>query len=303
MLKGIVFEIERFAIEDGPGIRTLVFMKGCPLSCVWCSNPESQDPCPEIGYFKDNCIGCGKCAEICPQKAISYVKDEGLVIDRNKCDRCGLCAEVCVANSKVLIGKSMTADEIIAEVKKDSVFYKHSSGGITVSGGEPAFQGDFLIELLAKCHDQGLNTAIETCGYTSWENLKNIAEHTDLIFYDLKHMNPQVHKKLTGVSNELILKNLENLSKLDKSVIARLPLIPGYNDSLDNVEKTMDFVKNLDNIPKLEILPYHRLGQAKYERLNRQYELKELLPVDRKELVWLVELGNKKGLRVQIGGG
>jgi len=303
MSKGIVFEIERFAIEDGPGIRTLVFLKGCPLSCIWCSNPESQDPDPEIGYFKNNCIGCGKCADVCPQKAIACVKDEGLLIDRDKCDRCGLCTEVCVANSKVLIGKPMTAEEIIAEVKKDSIFYQHSSGGITVSGGEPTFQGDFLVELLAKCHDQGLNTAIETCGHTSWENLEKIARHTDLIFYDLKHMDPEAHKRLTGVSNELILKNLENLVQLDNEVIVRLPLIPGYNDSQDNIEKTMDFVKGLGSTPKLEILPYHRLGQSKYERLNKEYELKELLPTDRKELAWLVELGNQKGIQVQIGGG
>lgn len=301
MLKGIVSEIERFAIEDGPGIRTLVFMKGCPLSCLWCSNPESQKLEPEVAYFKDKCIGCGKCAEICPQKAISYVKDKGLVIDRNKCDSCGLCAEVCPSGSKVLIGKPMTADEIIAEVKKDSAFYQRSVGGITVSGGEPTLQSDFLIELLAKCRAQGLNTAIETSGYTGWANLENIARHTDLVFYDLKHMDSPVHKKLTGVRNELILANLENLSQLNKPIIVRVPLIPGYNDSLKNIESTIDFVKRLDNIQRLEVLPYHRLGQAKYESLDRKYELKELLPPARKNLDRLTALGVKKGIQLQIG--
>jgi len=301
MSRGVVSEIERFAVEDGPGIRTLVFMKGCPLSCVWCSNPESQKLGPEIAYFKDKCIGCGRCVEICPQKAISYLKDEGLVIDRSKCDNCGLCAEVCVAGSKVLVGKSMTAGEIIAEVKKDSAFYQRSVGGITVSGGEPALQKEFLLELLAKCHAQGLNTAIETCGYTDWMSLKNIARDTDLIFYDLKHMDPLVHKRLTGVTNELILRNLRNLSRLNKPIIARMPLIPGYNDSFNNIESTVDFVKSLDNIQRLEILPYHRLGQAKYKSLGREYELKDLLPHDRKNLTWLVDLGAKKGVQVQLG--
>jgi pyruvate formate lyase activating enzyme len=300
-IKGMVSKIERFAIEDGEGIRTLVFLKGCPLSCIWCANPETKNLSPEIAYFKDTCIGCGKCAEVCPQKAISYVKDEGLMIDRNKCDNCGLCAEVCPTHAKVLIGKSMTSDEIIAEVKKDSVFYQRSAGGITISGGEPTFQEDFLIELLAKCQAQSLNTVIETCGYTTWANLKNIAQYTDLIFYDLKHMNPLIHKKLTGVSNKLILQNLENLSKLNKPIIVRVPLIPSYNDSLDNIENTVDFVKNLDNIQRLEILPYHRLGRAKYESLDREYELKELLPPNSKSLAWIIDLGVKKGVQIQIG--
>jgi pyruvate formate lyase activating enzyme len=301
MLKGIVSEIERFAIEDGPGIRTLVFMKGCPLSCIWCSNPESQKLNPEIAYFKDKCIGCGKCAEVCPQKAISYLKDKGLVIDRKKCDNCGLCAEVCVAGSKVLIGRSMTCDEIIAEVRKDTAFYQLSAGGITISGGEPALQSDFLIELLTKCRGQGLNTAMETSGYAVWTNLKGIARHIDLIFYDLKHMNPLKHKKLTGVGNELILENLEKLSRLNKPMIVRVPLIPGCNDSLNNIESTIKFVKRLDNIHRLEVLPYHRLGKAKYESLDREYQLEELLPPVRKNLDWIVELGVKKGVQIQLG--
>jgi pyruvate formate lyase activating enzyme len=301
MLKGVVSEIERFAIEDGPGIRTLVFMKGCPLSCIWCSNPESQKLNPEIAYFKNKCIGCGKCAEICPQKAISYLKDKGMVIDRNRCDNCGLCAEFCAAGSKVLIGRSMTSDEIIAEVRKDTAFYQRSVGGITISGGEPALQSDFLIELLAKCRAQGLNTAIETSGYTNWANLKRITRHTDLVFYDLKHMNPLEHKKLTGVGNELIIRNLENLSRLNRLMIVRVPLIPGYNDSLDNIKNTIDFVKRLDNTQRLELLPYHRLGKAKYESLDREYQLKELLPPVRKSLDWIVELGVKKGVQIQLG--
>lgn len=302
MVTGTVFEIERFAVEDGAGIRTVVFLKGCPLSCLWCCNPESQDPGSEIAYFKNNCIGCGKCVEVCPKKAISPVEGEGLVIDRDKCDKCGLCAEVCVANSKVLIGKPMTVEEVLAEIKKDSLFYHHSGGGVTVSGGEPTFQSEFLIELLKRCRGLGFDTAIETCGYTSWKNLEAIAQYCNTIFYDLKHMDPEVHKKLTGVSNKLILENLEQLSRLGRAIIVRVPLIPGHNDSIDNVKKTMDFIKKLDNIQRLEILPYHRLGQSKYERLDINYELKDLLPLDKKDLAYLVELGEKNGVKVKIGG-
>lgn len=302
MLKGTVFEIERFAIEDGVGIRTVVFMKGCPLTCMWCCNPESQHPGPEIAYFKDNCIGCGKCAKVCPTGAISPVPDDGFTIDRSKCDKCGRCADVCVANSKVLIGKQMTVDEVLTEVRKDSVFYHHSGGGVTISGGEPTFQSEFVAELLRRSQEQGWNTAIETCGYTSWKNLEAVARYCDSIFYDLKHMDPVMHQQLTGVTNELILENLEKLAQMGKSITVRVPLIPDHNDSIDNVKATMDFIKKWPNIQRLEILPYHRLGQSKYERLDIKYHLKGLLPLDPRELTHLVELGEQQGIKVKIGG-
>ncbi|MDE8731537.1 glycyl-radical enzyme activating protein [Eubacteriales bacterium DFI.9.88] len=266
--KGVIFNIQRFSIHDGEGIRTIVFMKGCPLKCIWCCNPESQNIEPEVLFLRDKCIGCMHCVQICPLEAME--------IDRKSCRQCGSCARVCPSSAKRLSGRYVTVDEMVKEVEKDRVFYRNSGGGITVSGGEPMMQPEFVAELLRKCHIHDIHTAIETSGFAETEAFLSVIEHVDEVFFDLKHMNSDKHKVLTGVSNEQILKNAAKLPELGKKVTFRIPLIPDCNDEEENIRKTGEFVSALTNENVyIEILPYHRLGEMKFEWLDKIYDLKE----------------------------
>lgn len=277
MKKGMLLNIQRFSVHDGPGIRTLVFMKGCPLTCQWCSNPESQLQDPEMGYFESRCVKCGKCIDACPVGAISMTGDEEIVTDRKICDACGKCVEVCSYQAREIAGEWVTVDYLLAEVEKDRDFYSNSGGGVTVGGGEPAQQSEFVTEFLKTCHDRWLHTAIETCGHVPWKNLEGILEFVDYIFYDIKHMDPEVHKRITGVSNKLILSNAEKVvSTQAKPVVIRIPVIPGLNDSEENIKATAEFVAGLGKVEGLELLPYHRLGISKYEQFEKPYSLKEI---------------------------
>ena len=268
---GLIFNIQKFSIHDGEGIRTLIFMKGCPLRCLWCCNPESQSFEEELLFVRTKCIGCGICVEACPEHAISK---EGFMIDREKCTVCGGCAGACVANSKKKVGKWIKRSEIVEEIEKDRIIYKNSGGGVTIGGGEPVCQPEFVGALLKECQLLSINTAIETCGYGEWDRIKGIFDYLDQIFMDLKCMDPKQHKKLTGVNNELILQNAKNIASLKKNVTFRLPLIPGCNDSEENVKATARFVSTLGNNVKLEILGYHRLGEDKFKWMDRDYALK-----------------------------
>jgi len=267
--EGWIYDIQRFSLHDGPGIRTTVFMKGCPLKCVWCHNPESQSSLPEIAEFKDKCIGCGRCVEVCPEKAITETRWS---INREICTRCGKCAEVCPSGARKIIGKKMTIEDVLEEVKKDKVFYKNSGGGITLSGGEPLMQTLFSQELLRRCKKDNIHTAIETSGYASWFNFNKVLPFIDLIFYDIKHIDPLKHKEYTGKSNILILENLKKIVKKDNvNIVIRIPLIPGYNDAEEHIISVAKFLRGLKYIKKIELLPYHRLGEAKYNRIGREY--------------------------------
>ncbi|MCX7615556.1 MAG: glycyl-radical enzyme activating protein [Clostridiales bacterium] len=272
MNKGIIFNIQKLSIHDGPGIRTVVFLKGCPLRCLWCANPESQKKAPEIACFTNRCIECGYCVEVCPKKAVH--KDGKVTwIDRDLCDMCLKCVDGCCTNSLQLIGKEMTVDELLTEVLKDKEFYDKSGGGVTFSGGEPLSQSEFLLETLKECKAKGIHTAIETTGYADAEIVKRAAELLDLMFYDVKHIDPEVHKKLTGVSNELILKNLKMISTINKNIIARIPVVPTLNDDPENIRKTALFLEEI-GIHRLELLPYHNFGEYKYQQIGREYSLK-----------------------------
>jgi pyruvate formate lyase activating enzyme len=301
-IKGLIFNIQRYSIHDGPGIRTLVFMKGCPLRCLWCDNPEGQLMHPEILFSKARCIKCWKCVDACPVNAIAKQRDT-IKIDRKTCNNCRKCAEICYAEAIRIAGKWVTVEEVLNEIKKDTVFYEVSHGGITVGGGEPTMQTEFVTQLLKACKEHGINTAIETCGYTKWKNLQKMLKYLDLIFYDIKHMDSEKHQILTGKPNELILENLKKLSRETVPIIIRIPLVPGYNDQEENIKSTANFVRKLgDNIVRVEILPYHRLGIAKYKQLGREYQLNDVKPLSKEQLQDVANIIEAYDLEVQIGG-
>jgi pyruvate formate lyase activating enzyme len=300
--KGIVFNIQRFSIHDGPGIRTTVFLKGCQLHCGWCSNPESWKRHPEILTRDIKCIHCGKCIEACPQKAISKVEDKR-VIDWTKCDYCLKCAEVCAAKSIEVSGEEMTVARVLDTVMRDASFYKRTGGGMTVSGGEPLVQWEFARALLREGKQKGIHTALDTTGYADWEALDKVAEFTDLVLYDLKHMDPTKHKEATGVSNERILDNLTKIAaKANSHVWIRIPLIPDFNDSEAALGDICAFALTLGgNVEKVSILPYHKFAELKYTATGREYMYREvnLLSDDRvEELKKFVE---SRGLKVDVG--
>lgn len=276
---GMIFNTQKFSIHDGNGMRTLIFMKGCPLQCLWCSNPESQNLGIEIMDVKSNCVGCGKCVALCEHHAV----EEGTFdIDRERCRKCGMCAEKCYANAKKIVGKTVTIREIMQLIEKDRIFYTNSGGGVTIGGGEPLLQHEFVEELLRTCKASNLHTAVETCGYGTWDAVKGVFEAADQVFFDLKAMDSELHRTLTGVGNEKILENASRLAEiagLDKEIVFRIPLIPGCNDSEDNIKETGRFTASLerpDNRIAVEILPYHNLGEDKYRWLNRDYPLPKL---------------------------
>lgn len=246
---------------------------------MWCSNPESHNPEPEISSFFKRCIDCGVCVDVCPQDAIT-VSQGNYQIDHQLCDNCGLCAEECYAESKQMVGREVTVDELIEEINKDAIFYKKSGGGVTLSGGEALLQGDFSLQVLKRCKELQIPTTIETCGYFDGNIIEEISQYLDLIYFDIKHIDPEKHKMYTGVSNEKILENLKTFDSMRKDIIVRVAIIPTYNDSDENIKKIAEFCLSLKSVKKIELLPYHGLGEYKYRSLGRQYKLSELKEPD-----------------------
>ena len=299
-VEGRVFDIQKFSLHDGPGIRTIVFLKGCPLACVWCSNPESQKTTREIMFNAGKCIDCGTCQEVCPQHAIEASNSIDRV-NRDLCDACGRCADACPTQALRLSGRQMSVAAVLTEIEKDRAFYLSSGGGVTVSGGEPLHQPQFLKHLLMECKSRGLHTAVETCGFVNWDCLEQILPHTDLFLYDVKHMDPIAHKKLTGYDNRLVLENLERLCRQGADVILRMPIVPGLNDSTDNLNATAERMIRL-NLTEIHLLPYHNYGESKYGMLGDDYPLKDLEAVSEKDLEGPKQLFEGYGLKVNIGG-
>jgi len=297
--KGWVFNIQRYSIQDGPGIRTTVFLKGCPLECHWCSNPESQALHPELLYFDTLCTGCHRCLETCPNQATILGPNGEIVVDRGLCKACGTCLEACLSGARVISGHLMTVNDVIDVVSKDSLFYRNSNGGVTFSGGEPIYQPAFLLELLKESQKQGFHTCLDTSAYTQWEVLEEILDHVDLVLFDIKHVDPEKHVELTGVDNRLILNNLKRTVDIGKKIIIRVPLLLGVNDSEKNINALGNFMSEL-SINKVDLLPYHKLGVKKYERLGMEYNLTELRSFKREEVDVIRGILENFGLEVEV---
>jgi pyruvate formate lyase activating enzyme len=270
--KRLVLSITRMTIHNGPGIRTLILFKGCPLRCLWCSTPEAQKDEPEIALYPDRCIHCEQCVPVCHTNAINLT-DETVSINRAICNKCGKCAQVCYAEAIKLLGQEMTVEELIQEAKKDEVVYKHSGGGVTLSGGEPLLELEFTLELLRAFSENSINVGVDTCGYIPSENLELILPYVSFFLWDIKIMDEQKHKEFTGVSNRRILDNLNLVAKRNIPVYIRIPIIPGYNDSKENIKATCEFANGLSSLVEVDLLPLHHLGLARYASLDRPYPI------------------------------
>jgi glycyl-radical enzyme activating protein len=278
--KAILFDLTRYMIEDGPGIRTNVFFKGCPLRCLWCSNPFGLSPKPQIIYNQRKCVQCGACVNICPEKACSLVGSR-IVTDRERCTACGRCEQACLLEARKLVGKIYSPSEIVAEISRDMMFYRRNNGGVTLSGGEPLMQWEVAEEILILCREHMVDRAMETSAFTPWEQLKRLIILCNHIFVDLKHIESGIHKKLTGVPNEIILNNIRELSIFivdhhEPSMILRLPVIPSLNNDEKTMTATAYFIASLPGEIKVNLLPYHKLGSNKYEMIDMVYQLTSL---------------------------
>ena len=273
-MTGEIFNIQRFSTHDGPGIRTTVFLKGCPLRCFWCQNPESQKLETALMYSKKLCTGCGRCMEVCPQQALCR---EGQYIrtDRSQCIGCGACIKACPQKARTQAGYQISVEDLMKELKKDFHSYENSGGGVTISGGDPVFQHAFALEILKACHEELIDTAIETSGFANWDVMKALAEEADYIFFDLKCMDSERHRKGTGVPNEQILSNAKKLVEMGKDIHFRMPLIPGFNDDDESVLALRDFVIHelqMDPLGRVELLKYNKMAEDKFEQLDRVEE-------------------------------
>jgi pyruvate formate lyase activating enzyme len=300
-LRGLITNVQRFSIHDGPGIRTTVFFKGCPLHCFWCHNPETLRPQPEIQLFPDRCIGCGVCFERCPQGA-HVLTDGQRQFRRELCQACGRCAEECYAEAIVLVGKWWTAEELVEELLKDQPFYKQSGGGITLSGGEPLLQQPFSLRVLQLCRHEGLHTAIETAGCCRWEDLEELLPWLDLVIMDIKLMDDASHREATGASNRQILQNVLRLAETDAPLLLRTPVVPTVNDTLEAIGEIAAFVRGLPNLVYYELMPFHRMAEGKYNSLGLSYRARHLEAPPKELLESLAQHARDIGVhKVKIG--
>jgi len=301
--KAIIFDIQKFSIHDGPGIRTLIFFKGCPLGCLWCSNPESQTINKEMVYFEDKCFHCNKCIAICETGALT-LKNDKINLNNEICSFCGKCVEVCPPEARKIYGDLVDIPYLMNEIKKDYLFYINSGGGVTLGGGEPLIWGDFVSRLSKECKKEKIHVAIETAGLVPWKNINKVLPYCDLILFDLKHMNSTEHEKICGKPNNLILNNLKALSEEENiELIIRIPVIPGYNDSDQNITSLAKFVSSLNGrINRVDLLPYFKHHLKKYQYLGRRYPLDDIKVPSEEQLEEIKEIIQKHKVNVQICG-
>ncbi|CAH2213742.1 trans-4-hydroxy-L-proline dehydratase activase [Tepidibacter aestuarii] len=295
-----IINIQKYCVHDGPGIRTTVFFKGCPLTCIWCHNPESQRYKSEIMYNEEKCSKCGECEKRCPHDCIKINEDK-IINDYSICSHCENCIDFCVNNARELVGKEYSVNELMKEIEKDKVFYEESGGGVTLSGGEVMSQIDFVEQIVKNCKRKGIHVAIDTCGYAPFESYERIIDYVDLFLYDIKLMNSQRHEKYAGKPNELILKNLVMLSERGANINLRIPLIQGINCDDENIENMLKFIKNL-NISSINLLPYHEIGKDKYKRLNINYEDELMSKPSDERIEEIKNIFEKHNFKIKIGG-
>ena len=296
---GSTFDIKRYAIHDGPGIRTTVFLKGCRLSCKWCHNPESQRERPEILYYVDRCTLCGACVSACEHGAIGVMGDR-LTLDQSLCVGCGACVRVCPNGARELAGREMSVEQVVSEVVKDTLFYEESGGGVTLSGGEPLMQAEFTRDIAVRCHELDIHTALDTSGYAPEKELMKVAGTIDRFLYDIKVVDDAIHRAYTGVSNRGILRNLRMLDEMRKRIWIRFPLVPGVNDDEQSLSDLIDLIGSLRAVEAVQVLPYHRAGEGKYRRLGREYAFLGTEEPSGEDAA--AYLAKETGLPVRIGG-
>jgi pyruvate formate lyase activating enzyme len=300
--KAMVFDIQKFSVHDGPGIRTIVFLKGCPLRCKWCANPESNNEDPDLLYYPNKCIGCGKCIDTCDEGAIKTV--EGMVrFDRERCKQCLKCARQCFAGARKVFGKSMSVEEVLKDVEQDIIFYECSGGGLTFSGGEPLLWPNFIAELGGVMKARGVHNAIETCGYFPAKHFAATKHVIDLVLFDIKIIDDEAHKMYCGASNKTVLENFKAIVSSSMPVVVRMPIVPGINDSDSTLNATCDFLLPYKNAMKqIHLLPYHNLGVAKFDAMGRPYMLPDTEAPTAERMHEIKERFKKRGFHVKIGG-
>jgi len=298
--KGIIFSIQRFSIYNGPGIRTAVFLKGCPLRCLWCSNPEGINPNLQIIFRRENCTNCGECVSACPFGAITMSKEKKIKIDYKHCNLCMKCVDACgYRRALEKVGEEITAEEVVKEVMKDIPFFKNSNGGITLTGGEPLFQIDFAKEILKICKEKSIHTTLDTSGYTKLSDVEKVIDFVDLVLLDIKHMDSHIHKKFCGKPNEVILENAKWLAKNTKVRIS-FPLIPGFNDSDENIKKVAEFAAQL-KVEVIDIEPLHKLAEIKYKDLGMESPFRLWKKISDEEVAKVREIIESYGLKTTKG--
>lgn len=283
-IEGVVFDIQRFCIEDGPGIRTSVFLKGCQLRCPWCCNPESLTLQPQLSHFHSRCKLCGACARVCDRQAIHIVA-HGLGIEREKCSDCGRCVRECTEGAMKIIGRTVSCREVIEECLRDRPFYLESGGGITLTGGEPSYQVSFSEAILRMAHQEGIHTAVETNGCCHWSALERLARYTDLFLFDLKILEASKSRSVTGADSVVVLENLEHIKAMGCNLVIRFPFIPDYTDDPDNIDRIFDEASKLGVDTEVQVLPFHQYGKHKYSALGYDYALGSRVALSREEVL------------------
>lgn len=299
-IKGTIFNIQRFSVHDGPGIRTIIFFKGCPIRCRWCANPESQSSRRQIMYTRRECVGCKSCEKACPNQAIYFSAESGVIIDENKCRTCGTCIEACIPMALKSVGEIVDSEEIVKEVLKDSVFFR-KGGGVTLSGGEALMQSKFAAEILKSLKSLCVHTAVETCGYVDYSDIEAVRPYCDLFLYDIKETDTDKHRQYTGAGNERIIENLLRLGQTEAKIWIRMPVIVGMNDNEKDISDIAFIAGKIKNLERIELLPYHNLGVSKYEKLGKSYTIsRDLNPPAQEYLYRLKEKIEERLIKKEI---